>query len=208
MSAVSSRDKGGVVLVPGLWFGRPTLWLLAYRLRRRGFRVHLFPYDSVGQGFWEASLDLAGYAFAHTSRYLVGHSLGGVLVCAVCQRDPTLYTRALALGSPFRGSWVVRRWWRCPPFRWLLGAAGPVLLRGLPGVAPARFGVVTGTKPWGIAGLWLKKRVHDGVVLGTETRLRGAADAVALRVSHAGLVMSAKSARVVADYLEHGRFGD
>jgi len=208
VSAVSSQDKGDVVLVPGLWFGRPALWWLAYRLTRRGFRVHLFPYDSTGRAFGEACADLADYAVAHASRYLVGYSLGGVLVCAVCQHDPTLYTRALALGSPFRGSWAVRRWWRCRFFRWLLGAAAPVLLWGIADTAPAHFGVITGTKPWGIAGLWLKKRVHDGVVLSTETRLRGVADAVALRVSHIGLVTSAKSARLVANYLEHGRFGD
>lgn len=208
MSTASGRDKGAVVLVPGLWFGRPALSLLAYRLARRGFRVHLYPFDSLGQGLYEAREDLAAYVLAHEARYLVGYSLGGVVVGAFCRHYPTRYVRAVALGAPFRGSSVARRSWRCPFLRRFMGAAAPTLLRGLPGVAPPRLGFVTGTKSWGIAGLWLKKGPHDGVLRVVETRLRGAADAVALHVSHAGLVMSAKGACVVARYLEQGRFED
>ncbi|MHB8252476.1 MAG: esterase/lipase family protein [Acidiferrobacter sp.] len=208
MSAVSSRSKGGVVLAPGLWFGRPALWGLAYRLTRRGFRVFLYPYDSLGQGLPVASEDLAKFVAACGARYLVGYSLGGVLVCSFCQRYPAAYTRAVVLGPPFRGSRVARRLWRCRPFRRFFGAAAPVLLRGWRGVAPLRLGVVTGTMPWGIAGLWLQKGTHDGVLAAAETRLRGASDAVALRVSHGGLVLSAQSGRAIAQYLEEGHFGN
>lgn len=197
------------MLVPGLWFGRPALWLLAYRLARYGFRVHLYPYRSLRHARLKACEDLAGYLSARAARYVVGYSLGGVLVLDVCRRYPDAYTRAVTLGAPFRGSRVVRRLWRCPGLRPLFGAAAPELLRGVRVPAPARLGVVTGTRrSWGLAACGLKEGSHDGVVTAAEARLRGAADAVALPVSHLGLVSRALSARAVAAYLRHGRWED
>ena len=197
------------MLVPGLWFGRPALWLLAYRLARCGFRVHLYPYRSLRHARAKASEDLAGYLSARAARYVVGYSLGGVLVLDLSSRYPDAYTRAVTLGAPFRGSRVARRLWRCPGLRPLFGAAAPELLRGLRVPAPARLGVVTGTRrSWGLAACGLKGVSHDGVVTATEARLRGAADAVALPVSHLGLVTGALSARAVAAYLRHGRWED
>lgn len=206
---MGSCEKKTVLLVPGLWFGRPALWLLAYRLTRYGFRVRLYPYRSVRQAWPDACEDLARYADAHGARYVVGYSLGGVLVLAFCSRYPDSYARAVTLGAPFRGSRAVRYLWRCGLIRPLLGAAGPTLLRGLRRPAPARLAVVTGTRrsrgwaPWGP-----KDGIHDGVVTASEARLRGAADAVALDVSHLGLVTRAVSARAVAAYLLRGRWGD
>lgn len=197
------------MLVPGLWFGRPALWLLAYRLARSGFRVHLYPYRSLRQAHAKACEDLAGYLSARAARYVVGYSLGGVLVLAVCSRYPDAYTRAVTLGAPFRGSRVVRRLWRCPGLRPLFGAAAPELLRGLRRPAPVRLGVVTGIgRSWGFTAWGLKEGPHDGVVSAAEARLRGAADTVALPVSHLGLVTRALSARAVAAYLMEGRWGD
>ncbi len=205
---MGSCEKKAVLLVPGLWFGRPALWLLAYRLARYGFRVHLYPYRSLRQAQPDACEDLACYAAAHGARYVVGYSLGGVLVLAFCSRYPDLYTRAVTLGAPFRGSRVVRHLWRCAPIRPLWGAAAPELLRGLRLPAPARLAVVTGTRhSWGLAALGLKEGPHDGVVTASEARLRGAADAVALDVSHLGLVTRAVSARAVAAYLMRGQLG-
>lgn len=206
---MGSSEKKTVLLVPGLWFGRPALWLLAYRLTRYGFRVHLYPYRSLRETRSEACERLARCMVAHAARYVVGYSLGGLLVLAFCSRYPDSYARAVTLGAPFRGSRVVRRLWRCPPLRSLFGAAGPELLRGIRLKAPARLAVVTGTRrSWGLAALGLKEGVHDGVVTAWEARLRGAADAVALDVSHLGLVTRALGARAVAAYLMRGRWGD
>lgn len=208
MSGDSCPGSAGVVLVPGLWFGRPALWLLAARLRRRGLRVALYRYRARREGPAQARAGLARFMAAQGARHVVGYSLGGVVVADFCRHYPEAYGYAVTLGAPFRGSRAARRLYRCRPLRGLFGAAAGVLIRGLRPGAPPRLGVVTGFRPCGLAGWLLKGSTHDGVLRACETRLRGVRDAVALPVSHAGLVVGRLSARAITAYLAHGRFGD
>lgn len=208
MNGDSCRRDIDVVLVPGLWFGRPALWLLAWRLARSGLRVVLYRYRPLRLGLHEASERLARFAASRRVRHVVGYSYGGVVVVDFCRRHPQAYDRAVTLGAPFHGSRAARRLYRCPILHPMFGVAAPLLIRGERGPAPPRLGVVTGSKPRGLAACLLKGGTHDGVLRETETRLRGARDAVALPVSHAGLVMSRATARAIIMYLAQGRFGD
>ncbi len=208
MSGDSCRPERAVVLVPGLWFGRPALWLLAWRLARHGLRVSLYPYRPLRQSLYEASESLARFAASRGIRQVVGYSFGGLVVADFCRRNPGAYGRAVTLGAPFRGSQAARRLYRCPVLRPFFGVAAPLLIRGLRGPVPPGLGIVTGSRPRGLAGCLLKGGAHDGVLRETETRLRGARDAVALPVSHAGLVMSRAGVRAIITYLAQGRFGD
>ncbi len=208
MSGDSCPPNDKVVLVPGLWFGRPALWLLAWRLRRHGLRAILYRYDARSAALPAAREALARLMAVSGAHYVVGYSLGGIVVADFCRYHPRAYERAVVLGAPFRGSRAARRLYRCPAVRGLFGVAAPVLVHGLRLGAIPRLGVVTGLKPYGLARCLLAGRAHDGVLRACETRLRGARDAVALPLSHAGLVMSRVSARVIGTYLACGRFGD
>ncbi len=208
MSGDSCPCNEPVVLVPGLWFGRPALWLLAWRLRRLGLRAILYRYDARAAALPAAREALARLMVSSGARHVVGYSLGGIVVADFCRYHPRAYERAVVLGTPFRGSRAARRLYRCPALRGLFGVAAPVLIRGLrPGAIP-RLGVVTGVKPRGLAGCLLAGGAHDGVLRACETRLRSARDAVALPLSHAGLVMGRLGARAIWNYLVRGRFGD
>jgi len=48
---------------------------------------------------------------------------------------------------------------------------------------------------------------NDGTVAVAETRLPGATAHLTLPVSHTGMLLSARVAREVGSFLEHGRFG-
>ena len=208
MSGDSCAHSEKVVLVPGLWFGRPALWLLAWRLRRYGLQVALYRYRARRERLPMARAGLARFMAARGARYVVGYSLGGIVVADFCRYHPRAYERAVVVSAPFRGSHAARRLYRCPGLRGLFGSAAPVLIRGVRIDAMPRLGIVTGLKPRGLARLLLTGGAHDGVLRACETRLRGARDAVALPLSHAGLVMSRVSAHVILTYLTHGRFGD
>lgn len=193
-------------MVSGLWFGRFPLIVLAHRLRSCGFQVLLFPYHSRSETPDQAALRLGVYCARLGAIHLVGYSLGGLVVRAFCRHDPDAYVHAVVLGAPFRGSRVARCVERIGLGR-IFGAARYSLRRGVYTIAPARLAVVTGTHGHGLASLCAYGETHDGVVRAAETRLRGHYDAVALPVSHWGLVLALASAGVLVDFLAQGQFG-
>lgn len=202
---------GRVVLVHGLWYGAPGMAVMAARLRRLDWSVSVFSYPSVARRF-EASVRALG-RFVHQveSRqvHLVGHSLGGLLILRLLQRDSaTPPGRVVLVGTPVHGSRTARRLRGWPLLGRLLGNSAVPLSRGLDR-APARHpvGVIAGRLPVGaslVAGDL--PRPNDGTVSVAETRLTGAADHLELPVSHTGLVLSPRVVRAIDRFLRCGSF--
>ncbi|MDA8390952.1 MAG: hypothetical protein M0Z76_09530 [Gammaproteobacteria bacterium] len=193
-----------LVLVPGLWFGRPAMWPLALALRRRGARVRLFSYPSRRLDLAREVARLAAFCGGAGLVNLVGYSLGGLLVAQFCREFPARYRYAVTLGTPFQGSEAARVASGFAVGRVLLGSAAPVLTTGYPSPAPPRFGIIIGTRPGGL----LRRRAYqgDGVVAVEEARLPGATDALALPLSHIGLVHASRSVEGIEAFLNQGRF--
>ncbi len=204
-------ERPPVVLVHGLWMRGIAMLPLARRLQQAGFRTHRPSYRSLGRHLddnvrlLERQVRTLGGPV-----HLLGHSLGGVLILRLLALAPDLpVARVILLGAPVRGSRLARQLSRFAPLRSLLGLSVADWLRApaataAPGI---EIGLIAGTRSLGIARLLREVAVpNDGVVAVAETRLDGVPEPLALPVSHAEMLLSARVARQVAAFLLDGRF--
>jgi pimeloyl-ACP methyl ester carboxylesterase len=202
-----------VVTVHGLWMRGAVMGALRKPLTPRGFELHHFSYPSVG-GALASCVDALG-DFIDGVRgdtvHLVGHSLGGVLICALLEsRLPPRLGRVVCLGAPLRGSRSAARLARLPGGRRLIGRC-LAEVNACGGFKSWRTGVEVG----GIAGriplgfgrlLGPLSEPNDGTVAVEETVIAGLADHIVLPVSHVALLWSSQVASQTAHFLDHGRF--
>jgi len=182
------------------------------RLRRLGYRTHSFSYPSVRGDLDDVADALARRIDALDAErvFLVGHSLGGlVLLTMLARHRSERVRRAVLLGSPCRDSHCARRMLRHPQFGGLIGR--PLrqwLERPLPDpVGMPEVGVVAGNRPIGIAGKLFKLPLpNDGVVTVSETRWPWATDTITLRLTHMQMLTSAECLRKTVRFLETGAF--
>jgi len=206
-------SKESVVLIHGLWLSGWCLVLLAWRLRRAGFTVHIFSYASVRS-------DLRANA-GHLQRYLtmlpaeevhlVGHSLGGILIRALHHYYPQQRPgRIVTLASPHQGSIAAQTLARSAIGRRMLGRSVVPLLEGQPQGWPVpkrEIGIIRGSHALGLGRLLTRLTIpNDGVLTEAETELAGAAGHVAVPASHSGLLLSREAVRQVSAFLRSGRF--
>jgi len=195
---------------------RAALWPLAWRLRRAGFAIHSFSYPSVHLDLHGNAERLAQFVrpIDASTVHFVGHSLGGIVIRAMLMDHPELVRgRVVTLASPHGGSIVGRalarsRWWRA-----IMGRAVAQLNDGEPARWPlpaCDVGTVSGTRSFGAARLVYRglPLPNDGLLTVDETQCRGARDAIALPVSHTGMLLSSQVAGAVAAFLRDGRFAD
>lgn len=198
--------KPHVVLAPGLWFPSTVLALLAARLAKRGYGVHIFSYR--GRRPYEANVEALA-RFAREKAFFVGHSLGGVLILDMLNRHPEVQAgAAVLLGAPVRGCLAGRRLGTAALGRWMLGAC-----RSLWEEHPARWtraaplGVVAGTLSLGLGrALGGLPGPNDGVVRVEETTVEGMTDRALVRQGHSMLVVSRSVGDLVDRFLASGRF--
>ena len=199
-----------VILAHGLWVPGLVMRPLAARLARAGFRCRTFSYMGAA-GPLEAHADrLARYAHDVGPAHFVGHSLGGLVVLEALQRRPqTAAGRVVLLGTPVNGCHAGRRIARTPSGRWLLGESENLWRerRAANWRRPEALGVVAGTLPLGLGRLFGPlPGVNDGVVTLEETGIEGMTERVALPVGHSAMLVSARVADNVAQFLAHGQF--
>jgi len=200
-----------VVLVHGLWMPGVELLLLAWRLRRAGYRTRLFHYRSVTAHPQRAAARLRecmtelGSPVVH----LVAHSMGG-LICRLAVAEAQLPPgRIVTLGTPHRGSYVARSLASHLPGRLLLGQSRALLGQGLgPWRGVRALGSIAGRVPVGVGRLLAPglPQPHDGTVRLMETEPVGAQAHLALPVSHTSMLFSPLVARQVIAFLQHGTF--
>jgi pimeloyl-ACP methyl ester carboxylesterase len=193
-----------VVLVPGLWMPAAAMALLASRLSR--FHTHLFSYS--GRGSYEANLEALA-RFARGKAFIVGHSLGGVLILDMLNRHPEVDTQGVVLlGAPVRGCLSGRRFGRARLGRWMMGACRALWdERAARWTRPAPLGVVAGTLPLGLARAFGSLPApNDGVVCVGETSVDGMAARALVRQGHSMLIMSGAVGTLVGRFLAAGKF--
>ncbi|MEE9320203.1 MAG: alpha/beta hydrolase [Granulosicoccus sp.] len=201
-----------IVLVHGIWMQGFMMRILGQMLTREGYRTHQVSYDFLGRSPEEN----AGQLFKEITGlqaktiHLVGHSLGGIVILHLLKRHPEVEIgKVVLLGSPVRGSSVAKRLHANQLLRPLLGRS---IERGLLGGAPnfdgqRPLGVITGSGQYGISSLlYPTGEDSDGVVTLSETLLDNVTDRTTVPLSHSTMIFSRQCAKLVAQFLQHGRF--
>ncbi len=202
-----------VVLLHGLWMPAAVMLPLAWRLDGRGFHTRLFGYPSMRAGLLENAERLARFVVALNAEkvHLVGHSLGGLVILCMLEREPALPPgRVVLMGPPYRDTYAGRV---------LAGHSIGTHMLGLsmrewlempkPASVPGReIGVIAGSLSIGL-GRVVADRLpapNDGVVTVAETEIDAACDRIVLPVSHATMLLSHHVARQTGVFLRDGRF--
>ena len=202
-----------IVTVHGLWMRGAAMGVLRRRLEAHGFSVHDFTYPTITGSLADDVAALAKFVARVPGEtvHLVGHSLGGVLICALLESAlPARVGRVVCLGSPLKGSKTAARLMRWPGGRHVIGKClADVHARG--GISACRDGVEVGSIAGRIAfgvGRLLGPfpEPNDGTVAVEETKIAGLADHVVLPVSHVALLWSTRVAAQATHSLVRGRF--
>nr|WP_227672914.1 alpha/beta hydrolase [Psychrobacter lutiphocae] len=211
-----------VVLIHGLHQRGFIMSVLGRRLKAQGFQTHLHDYHSLSAPIAEHSRSLNLWLEAHYNPndmlYLVGHSLGGLVIRDFIERYPHWSIgRCVTLGTPHNGSVSADYISKLLPAA--VGKAYQGALDGTSAPLPDRIslGVIAGNSPHGLGQLFLnhykrkakltaEQSEHDGTVFVSETRLPNARDHLVLPVSHTGMLINKTVADQTSYFLLHGRF--
>ena len=201
------------VLVHGLWVHGVLMKLQRRYLARMGIESVCYSYPSVRLTLTENANRLAQFArtLAAPTLHWVGHSLGGLVILRMLERESALPPgRVVLLGTPYGDTHSGRS---------LAGSAlgarmlGRSIREWLDLTKPTQFpgreiGVLAGTLSIGLGRILAPglPTPNDGAVTVAETRLAAACDHIELPVTHTGMVLSRGVARQVGTFLRDGRF--
>lgn len=205
------RTGAKVVLVHGLWNRGWFMTVMARRLRAKGHKVDVFSYPTRSDCL-DGHAD-ALHAFIDkidsNELHLVGYSMGGLVILNLLSRyDDLPPGRVVLMGTPVKGSSVVRRLEKLPGQKLLFGKARDNLLQGYEHAPEAReTGMIRGTRALGLGQVaGPHGEPSDGTVAVSETELEGLTDAVEMEVSHSEMLVSAGVVEQVEHFLLHGEF--
>lgn len=199
-----------VVLAGGLWVPAAIMLWMGAHLERTGYTVRRFLYS--GRDPLEYNLErLARFARESCAgaTHFVGHSLGGVLIHDLLQRDRSMRAgRVVLVGAPVRGCLAGRRLGAVGIGRWMLGgSAQRWQAREARWERTEALGVIAGTLPIGLGRLLgTLPGANDGVVLVDETGVDGMSARMLVREAHSALAVSRRAAALTSRFLREGRF--
>jgi len=203
--------KAEIVLVHGLWNRGWSMAAMAKRLRAQGRKVRVFSYPTRSDcldGHADKLHAFIGEKI-QDEQHLVGHSMGGLVILNMLSRfDDLPPGRVVLMGTPVKGSGVVKRMANLPGQKLLFGDARENLLQGFE-QAPSSHetGMIRGTRAFGLGRITGKREeVNDGSVTISEAQLDGLKDSINLDVSHSEMLVSAKVAEQVEQFLLNGQF--
>jgi pimeloyl-ACP methyl ester carboxylesterase len=142
--------------------------------------------------------------------HLVGHSMGGLVILDMLNRYGDLPPgRVVLMGTPVKGSEVVRRLAKIPGMHIMFGRVREDLLQGVRHSPEGReTGMIRGTRAVGLGRIaGGQDEPSDGSIRVSETELEGLADTVELDVAHSEMLVSGKVVEQIECFLSTGRFG-
>jgi len=201
-----------IVLVHGLWNRGWMMLPMARRLRALGHTVRVFSYPTRAAGLDGHADALHGFLHdgaAPAAVHLVGHSMGGLVILNMLSRyDDLPPGRVVLMGTPVKGSAVVRRLVKLPGRDFIFGKAREDLLQGYR-YSPQQHetGMIRGTRSFGFGRIAGKQaEPNDGSIRVSETELEGLADAIELKVAHTEMLVSRRVVGQVDHFLRFGKF--
>lgn len=200
-----------IVLVHGLWNRGWMMSKMAKRLRAGGHDVRVFSYPTRSSNLDDHADALRGFLDKNKTEelQLVGHSMGGLVILNMLSRyDDLPPGRVVMMGTPVKGSGVVKRLGRLPFQKFLFGNTREDLMRGFPLLPAGReTGMIRGTHSFGFGQVAGKQNEpNDGSVCVSETWLDGLKDTIELPVSHSGMLVSLEVVAQVEQFILFGRF--
>ena len=208
-----SSARAITVLVHGLWMRGVVMELQRRYLARMGFDVICYSYPTMRRTLTENADRLAQFARALPAPNIhwVGHSLGGLVILRMLEREPALPPgRVVLIGTPYRDSHAGRALARRSIGMHALGRSMREWLEPRnPMAFPGRdIGVIAGSLSAGLGRLVARglPAPNDGIVTVAETKMDSARDCIVLPVSHTSMLFSRSVARQPAAFLRDGRF--
>lgn len=208
-----SSGQAITVLVHGLWMHGALMAFQRWSLARMGCNAVSYSYPSMRLTLTENAARLAQFArtLAAPRIHWVGHSLGGLVILRMLERESPLPPgRVVLIGTPYVGSHSGRVLARSS-----LGARslGRSLREWFDSSKTAQFpgreiGVIAGTRSVGLGRVVAPDLPvpNDGVVTVAETMMPAACDRILLAVSHTGMLLSRSVAHQTAAFLRDGAF--
>ncbi len=213
--AVGAPQKGRVVLLHGLLRSDGSMEEMQDYLEKRGYQVQNIDYPSTEYGLNALADRIAGQLYpgaeqGATPLYMVGHSMGGVLIRLIAARHPAIsITAAVELGPPNQGSRLASKLKDNDLYQWVYGPAGQQLAtEQFPDIPPVNFpiGIIAGHHSIDPISSTLLEGEDDGKVLLSETLLPEATDHITLPVTHAFMMKDDEVICQTLYFLAHQRF--
>lgn len=208
-----SNAHAVTVLVHGLWMRGVVMQPQRYYLAGMGFDAVCYSYPSMRFTLTENAHRLAQFArrLGASPVHWVGHSLGGLVILRMLERDTALPPgRVVLLGAPYGGGYAQRALAASRFGARMLGRSiGEWIDIRKPDSFPGReIGVIAGSRSRGLGRVVARglPTPNDGVVTVAETELAAACDRIVLPVSHSGMLFSRRVARQSAAFLRTGKF--
>jgi hypothetical protein len=208
--------KTAVVYVHGLWMTGVEGLVLRRRLASElAADTPLFAYRSVVAGIAANARSLAKRLsrLRADTLHLVGHSLGGLVICKMFEDEGGESLppgRVVLLGSPVAGSRAAHKLAQWKLGRLIMGRTVRdelLMSRDRRWVYGRDLGVIAGTLSVGLGRVLNTHRgSSDGTIYVDETHIPGMKQHLVMRVSHTGLPFSAAVARQTAAFLRSGCF--
>jgi len=214
--ASEARAEHLVVLLHGLGRRRTAMAPLARRLRREGYGVANVGYPSTRGGVATHAARVASLLESRADARRVSfvtHSLGGIVVRALCERDDPWRARLslgrlVMLAPPNQGSALATRLSRHGAVTRFFGPSLDDVVHRVPSWAPPPlpFGVIAGSMRGGRGLNPLVRGDDDGIVRVEETRLDGAADFLVVPALHTFIMLQPSVHEATVRFLARGRF--
>jgi len=208
-----SNGHAVTVLVHGLWMRGVVMQVQRYYLAGLGFDAVCYSYPSMRLTLTENAERLAQFArrLGASPVHWVGHSLGGLVILRMLEREPASPPgRVVLLGAPYGDGYARRALAANRLGARLLGRSiGEWVDMRKPDIFPGReIGVIAGSLSRGLGRMVARglPTPNDGVVTVAETELAAACDRIVLPVSHSGMLFSRRVARQSSAFLRAGKF--
>lgn len=206
-------NKPHVLVLHGVLMNAHELFYLSHKLRKQGFTVHAFSYQSIlktpaqnadiiHQKILELDID---------NLHIVAHSLGGIITLHMLSKYQDIPDgKVVMLGSPVTGSWFAKRLQHWPLINSMLSSS---MKKGLSGIdipewtSTRKVGMIAGDWGFGLATIagGLPEK-GDGTVMIKETYHDKLTEHLILKVSHTGMLFSSEVIEQTSEFLKTGHF--